>query len=55
MPPFLNNHGKTMAGMHCTITVFWVTANPSLKLSYSRYRDRINSVLLRSYYKRGGG
>ena len=40
---------------HVCVVVVCVARKPRPCLSYSRRRDRINSVLLRSYYKGGGG
>ena len=39
----------------CVSVVVCVARKPRPCLSYSRRRDRINLVLLRSYYKGGGG
>ena len=40
---------------HVCVVVVCVARKPHPCLSYSRRRDRINSLLLRSYYKGGGG
>ena len=39
----------------CVSAVVCVARKPRPCLSYSRRRDRIHLVLLRSYYKGGGG
>ena len=44
-----------MHSLTCVSVVVCVVRKPRPCLSYSRRRDRINSVLWRSYYKRGGG
>ena len=43
-----------MHSLMCVSVVVCVARKPRPCLSYSRRRDRINSVLLRSYYKGGG-
>ena len=45
----------TMYSLTCVSVVVCVVHKPRPCLSYSRRRDRINSVLWRSYYKGGGG
>ena len=44
-----------MHSLMCVSVVVCVVRKPRPCLSYSRRRDRINSVLLHSYYKVGGG
>ena len=44
-----------MHSLTCVSVVVCVVHKPHPCLSYSRRRDCINSVLWRSYYKRGGG
>ena len=44
-----------MHSLTCMSVVVCVMRKPRPCNSYSRRRDRINSVLWRSYYKRGGG
>ena len=44
----------TMHSLTCVSVVVCVVRKPRPCLSYSRRRDRINSVLWRSYYKGGG-
>ena len=44
-----------MHSLTCVSVVVCVVRKPRPCLSYSRRRDRINSVLWRSYYKGGGG
>ena len=44
-----------MHSLMCVSVVVCVARKPRPCLSYNRRRDRINSVLLRSYYKGGGG
>ena len=44
-----------MHSLTCMSVVVCVVHKPGPCNSYSRRRDRINSVLLRSYYKEGGG
>ena len=43
----------TMHSLTCVSVVVCVVRKPRPGLSYSRHRDRINSVLWRSYYKGG--
>ena len=43
-----------MHSLMCVLVVVSVVRKPCPCLSYSRRRDRINSVLWRSYYKGGG-
>ena len=45
----------TMHSLTCMSVVVCVVRKPRPCNSYSRRRDRINSVLWRSYYKGGGG
>ena len=45
----------TMHSLTCVSVVVCVVRKPCPCLSYSRRRDRINSVLWRNYYKGGGG
>ena len=44
-----------MHSVTCMSVVVCVVRKPRPCNSYSRRRDRINSVLWRSYYKGGGG
>ena len=44
-----------MHSLTCMSVVVCVVRKPRPCNSYSRRRDRINSVLWRSYYKGGGG
>ena len=44
-----------MHSLTCMSVVICVVRKPRPYNSYSRRRDRINSVLWRSYYKGGGG
>ena len=45
----------TMHSLTCVSAFVCVVRKPRPCLSYSRRRDRINLVFLRSYYKGGGG
>ena len=47
--------GRRLRCMSCVSVVVCVARKPRPCLSYSRRRDCINSALLRSYYKKGGG